>query len=111
MDSARAAITRPSATTWSPGSRWTASPTTTWLTGSSAISPSRQARALGAASRESRSSVRLARTSWKIPIAVLATITPPKRASRGSPKTSTSTSSVPRMRLNTVKVFDQTMSR
>jgi hypothetical protein len=53
----------------------------------------------------------LARTSWKIPIAVLATITPPKSASRGSPNTSTSTRSVPRMRLNTVKVFDQTMSR
>ena len=43
-------------------------------------------------------------------MALLATITPPKSASRGSPSVSVSTSSPPSTRLNSVKTLEATIS-
>lgn len=59
--------------------------------------------------RESRSSACLARTSWVIPIAELATMIPRNSASLASPKINVSTPNAARIRLNTVRTFARTM--
>ncbi|WP_378785504.1 hypothetical protein ACFMQL_10940 [Nonomuraea fastidiosa] len=53
----------------------------------------------------SRSSVRLARTSWTMPISALATMTSPNRPSCHSPKIRISAQSTPMTRLNRVSTF------
>ena len=82
----RCATRVPSATTWSPAVTRTRSPTTTSPTGTSRGVPSRTTVASGATSAARLSRARLARTSWKVPIPMLATRMPRKRASLGLPK-------------------------
>ena len=78
----------PSATTWSPGSSRTRSPSTTSETCSERGSPSLTTVARGATSAASSSSFCFARSSCQIPIPVFVTMIPRKSASRQSPKTS-----------------------
>ena len=74
------------------------------------VSPSRTARATGALSTASWSSLRLASTSWTIPIAELTTMTMPNSPSAGDPNTRISTSIVPRMALKRVNTLARTIS-
>jgi hypothetical protein len=53
----------------------------------------------------------LARTSWKVPIAVLATRMPRKRASLGLPKAIVAAPKTARIRLKTVKVLPTKIER
>jgi hypothetical protein len=64
----RLSIVSPSATSWSPGSILTTSPGTTSSASRLRIAPSRRTFAWGATSTASSSSVRLAFSSWRIPI-------------------------------------------
>ena len=101
--------TVPSATTWSPGRSATRSPTRPRRLRRAASAPSRTTRACGATSRANRSSVRFARTSWTIPIAVFATSTPANSPSAGRPARRITTKKAARIRLNSVSVFARTM--
>ena len=101
----RTAITRPSTTTWSPGRNSNTSSSTTSLTGISTTRPSRTTLALGAVSSVSRSRVFLARSSWMMPMAVLAIITRPNRASAGGATIRTITSITLRIQLKRVKTL------
>ena len=71
--------------------------------------PSRTTRARGATSSAARSSTRLARSSWMIPIEAFATRMPANRPSAYWPLTRISTRKTARIRLNSVSVFDRTM--
>ncbi len=109
MRNSCASTSSPSATIWSPGPTRTRSPTTTSPIAISRSRPSRTASARGATSSASRSNARLARTSWAIPIVVLATITPRNSASRQSPNASVTAPNTAKIRLNTVSTFARTM--
>ena len=100
---------RPSPTTWSPGSSSTRSPSTTDGTRTRRGFPSRTTVAVGATSAASRSSVRFARTSWAMPITELATRMARNSASCASPKASVTAPKTSRIRLKTVKTFATTM--
>ena len=65
--------------------------------------------ACGATSRDRRSSARLARTSWLIPMSELATRTARNSASRGSPKISVTTPNAARIRLKGVSTLARKM--
>ena len=95
----------PSAGSWSPPAIRTRSPATTSSTGTWRGSPSRTTVAFATTSAASLSSVRFARTSWKVPIATLATRMPRKSASLGLPKTIVASPNPARIALNTVKVL------
>ncbi len=110
ISSPRAAITSPSTTTWLPDPISRMSSRTTSFTASSRTSPSRTTLARGAVSTASRSSVRLARTSWKIPIAEFSTMTTPNSASCRGPTIRISTSIDPRSALNRVRTLARTIS-
>ena len=105
----REETTTPSATSWSPGSTRIKSPGTTSSARSSIGSPSRTALALGATRSASWSSVSLAFSSWRIPIAELITAMNPNRASANSPSASMRTKKAPRMALKRVKTLPATM--
>ena len=72
--------------------------------------PSRVTRTRGALSTASRSSVRLARSSCRMPISALVTSTTPNRASCGWPTTKIRASKTPRMKLNRVRMFARKIS-
>ena len=57
-----------------------------------------------------RSRVRLARSSWMMPMAAFQTMTRPKSASAGDPTTSTATNSTPRMALKRVRTLARMMA-
>ena len=101
----------PSATIWSPAVTRTRSPTTTSPTGTSRAVPPRTTVATGATSAARLSRARLARTSWKVPIPVLATRMPRKRASLGLPKAIVPAPKTARIRLKTVKVLPTKIER
>ena len=73
-------------------------------------SPSRTTRALGALSTASRSSVRFARYSCTMPMSAFATSTMPNSASWIGPTIRITTSIVPRIALNRVKMLARTIS-
>ncbi len=95
----------PSAGTWSPLAIRTRSPATTSSTATWRGAPSRTTVAFATTSAASLSSVRFARTSWKVPIPTLATRMPRKSASLGLPKTIVARPKPARIALNTVKVL------
>ena len=76
---------------------------------SSLTRPSRITLAFGATSSANSSSVSFARSSWRIPIAVLTTATRPKIASAKSPSPTRTMKNAPRIALNRVKTFAATM--
>ena len=77
--------------------------------GTPRVEPSRSTTACGATSSASRSSARLARTSWAIPMPVFATRIPRNRAFRQSPNTSVTTPKLARIRLKTVRTLARMM--
>ena len=81
LEPGRRARTTPSAGTWSPVRSSSRSSSTTSATAHVHRPPSRTTRARGALRTASRSRVRLARSSWTMPMAALATMTRPKSAS------------------------------
>ena len=101
----------PSAATWSPGLSSRRSSSTTSSVATSTTSPSRTARARGAFSTARWSRVRLALTSWTMPIRVLHTSTRPNRASRQKPVASTATVSPPSRKLKGVTTLALTIWR
>ena len=101
----------PSAAIWSPLAIRTRSPTTTSPTGTCRGAPSRTTVAFATTSAASLSSVRLARTSWKVPIATLATRMPRKSASFGLPKMIVAAPNPARIALKTVKVLATAIER
>ncbi len=103
--------TSPSAGTWSPARRSSRSSATTPATSISASTPSRTTRARGAFRMARRSRVRLARSSWTMPIAEFATITPPNRPFCHWPVARMMTSNDSNRPLNTVKTLARTISR
>ena len=98
-------VSFPSAGSWSPLPTRTRSPTTTSETATWRGVPSRTTVALATTSAASLSSARFARTSWKVPIATLATRIPRKSASLGLPKTIVASPNPARIRLKTVNVL------
>src|SRR6266511_2679173 len=103
--SAVVARTTPSAAIWSPVRSSTTSSSTT-----SSTPTSRTSRTCGALSTASWSRVRLARSSWMMPMSALLTRTMPNSASCGCPTARMTTSSTPRIALNRVKTFARTIS-
>ncbi len=101
----------PSAAIWSPLAIRTRSPTTTSPTGTARGVPSRTTVAFATTSAASLSSVRLARTSWKVPIATLATRMPRKSASFGLPQMIVAAPKPARIALKTVKVLATAIER
>ena len=97
--------TRPSVGTWSPVRSASTSSSTTAARSISPIAPSRTTRTRGVLSTANRSSVRLARSSWTIPIAELATITPPNRAFCQRPVAIVARNSATSRPLNGVTMF------
>ena len=104
-----AITTSPSTTIWDPGRSERMSSTTMLDGTSSRTVPSRTTSALGAVSRVRRSSVRLARSSWTIPIKAFVTRTTPNKASWIGPTMRISTSIAPRRALNRVKTLARTI--
>ncbi len=102
--------TTPSTTIWSPGPTTSRSSSTTWSIGTSQRRSSRITTALGALSSASWSRVRLARSSWTMPMRALVTSTTPKRPSCGGATIRMTTRSTPRTRLKMVKTFALTIS-
>ena len=105
-----ALCTTPSHGIWSPGRSSSRSSITTCSTAISATWPSRTTRARGALSTASRSRVRLARTSWKMPIPALATSISPKVASWIGPMIAITSRAAPRMALKRVNTLARTIS-
>ena len=104
------ARTMPSAAIWSPLRSSMRSSSTTSSTATSLTSPSRTTRTRGSLSTASWSSVRLARTSWTMPMRALLTSTMPNSASCGCPTARITTSSTPKMALKRVKMFARRIS-
>ena len=104
------ASTIPSTGTWSPGGSVDHVVEHHLLGGDLDDRPSRTTATCGALTTASRSRVRLARTSWTMPMSELATITMPNSASLYWPVSSTTTTRTVRMTLNRVKTLARTMS-
>ena len=102
-------VTVPSASSWSPARSTTTSPSTSSRAPTCCSVPSRSARAWGATRSAIRSSVRLARTSWVIPMAVFEIRMAPNSASAGLPAARIRIRNTSRIRLNSVSVFERTM--
>ncbi len=95
----------PSAGTWSPVRSSMRSSRTTSAVGISISAPSRSTLVVGEFSRASRSSFRLARYSWVMPIAELTMSTTPNSPSASDPVDRISTNNAPRIALNRVKTL------
>lgn len=102
--------TSPSTMTLSPGPSSMTSPRTTSEVGISAALPSRRTVGLDSPMTARLSRVFLARSSWMMPMPVLATMTKPNRPSWIGPTIRMITNSTPMMALKRVKTFERTMS-
>ena len=80
------------------------------MSGTSTTSPSRTTAVVGAWSTARRSSVRLARTSWAMPMTELITSTTANRASPTRPVISTATASTLSSALKRVRTLARTIS-
>ncbi len=111
ISSPSAASTTPSTTTRSPGPSSMTSSSTTSLAEISTARPSRRTRGRASPMIASRSRVRLARTSWTMPIAVLTTMISPNRPSGTTgPITTMTAKSAPMIALKRVRTLARTIS-
>ena len=103
--------TSPSTGSWSPGRRAITSSITMLLSSYSDTFPDLRSLTRGAATNSSRSRVRLARSSWMIPMAEFVMSTMPNRASRGCCNTtSTTKSKAPSRMLKRVTTLERMIS-